>query len=258
MIREIKDIFAYRQLLFALFIRGFKARYKNSFLGIFWSLLNPLLNVLILAFIFRIIIKIDIENYPLYLLCTIFPWNFFNSALINSVVSIVEDHHFVKNAFFPTELIPLAVTIVNFINFLIDLSILLLVMFFLGKGISMLWLYIPFLVIIEFILTCGLAVILAGIYVIFRDLSFMVNLSLKLFFYFIPVIYSIEFVPLDLRFVYKLNPLAIVIDGFAKVLFYGITPDFHWLMVAFLESAIIFILSFSIFQRIKRFIPERL
>ncbi len=146
----------------------------------------------------------------------------------------------------------------NFINFLIDLSILLLVMFFLGKGISMLWLYIPFLVIIEFILTCGLAVILAGIYVIFRDLSFMVNLSLKLFFYFIPVIYSIEFVPLDLRFVYKLNPLAIVIDGFAKVLFYGITPDFHWLMVAFLESAIIFILSFSIFQRIKRFIPERL
>src|SRR3989338_2128064 len=113
MIREIKDIFKFKELILALLIRGFKAKYKNSFLGIFWSLFNPLLNVLIFTFIFTVIIKIGIKDYPFYLLCAIFPWNFFNSALINSVVSIVEDAQFVKNTFFPTEIIPLAVVLVN-------------------------------------------------------------------------------------------------------------------------------------------------
>ena len=136
MIQAIKDLIKYRELLLALLIRGFKAKYKNSFLGIFWSLLNPLLNVLIFAFIFTVIIKIDIKNYPLYLLCTIFPWNFFNSALINSVVSIVEDSHFVKNTSFPIEMLPLAVVIVNLVNFLIELSILIVILLlFVFKGI---------------------------------------------------------------------------------------------------------------------------
>jgi len=258
MIKAIKTIFEYRQLIFALMVRGFKEKYKNSFLGIFWSLLNPLLNVLIFAFIFTVIIKIGIKNYPLYLLCTIFPWNFFHTALTNSVVSILEDVYFVKNTSFPNEAIPLAVVIVNFINFLIDLLILFCILLLLGKSINALWLYVPFLLIIEFFLVLGLSVLSAGLYVIFRDLNFILNLILRLFFYFIPVIYTIEFVPRNLRFIYQLNPLAVIIDGFAKVLFYGVAPDLKWTIFAFLEVIVIFLISFKIFQRIKKIIPERL
>ncbi|OGX16116.1 MAG: hypothetical protein A2166_00030 [Omnitrophica WOR_2 bacterium RBG_13_41_10] len=258
MVQEIKNLFKFRELILALLIRGFKAKYKNSFLGIFWSLLNPLLNVLIFTFIFTVIIKINIKSYPLYLLCTIFPWNFFNSALINSIVSIVEDDHFVKNTFFPYEVIPLAVVITNFINFLIDLLILIPVLLLFGRGISIVWFYIPLLIFIGFILTCGLSILAAGIYVTFRDLNFILNFSLRLFFYFVPVIYTLDFIPQKLRSIYLCNPLAAVIDGFAKVLFYGRAPDLKWLGLATLESIIIFTLCFYAFQKIKKALPEQL
>lgn len=256
--RRIKTFFDYRHLFFALVIRDLKEKYKNSLLGIFWSLLNPLLNVLIFAFVFAVIIKIDIKDYPLYLLSTMFAWNFFNTSLINAVVSIVEDNHFVKNTPFPNEIIPLAVVAVNLINFIIDLVILFLVLFFLGKSFKPAYFYIPFLVLIEFILASGLAIFLSGLYVIFRDLNFILNLFLRLFFYFIPVVYTISFVPSGLRFFYLLNPLAVIIDGFARVLFYSCAPDFKLLAFAFLESVIIFILCLSAFQRLRNIIPERL
>lgn len=258
MISELKTIFQYRQLLFALTMKSFKSKYKNSLLGIFWSLLNPLLNVLIFTFIFSVIIKINIKDYPLYLLCTILPWNFFNSAVSNSVGSIVEDGHVVKNTFFPYEAIPIAITIAHLINFLIDLLILLPILILFGRGVSIIWLHIPFLVFIEFVLTCALSIFMAGLYVLFRDLNFILNLSLRLFFYFVPVVYTLELVPKNLHYFYLLNPLAVIVDSFAKIFFYRITPDFKWLILASLESIIIFILCFIIFQRIKKIIPERL
>ncbi len=255
---SLTRLIKFRGLILALIIRGFKEKYENSFLGIFWSLLNPLLNVLIFAFIFSVIIKINIKDYPLYLLSTMFAWNFFNTSLINSVVSIVEDNHFVKNTPFPNEIIPLAVVVVNLVNFFIDLLILFLVLFLLGKGFKAAYFYVPFLVLIEFILVCGLSILSSGIYVIFRDINFILNLFLRLFFYFLPVIYTIGFVPSSLRFFYLLNPLAVIIDSFARILFYGIAPDFKWLLFAFLESIIIFILCWGVFQRLRKIIPERL
>jgi len=258
MFKRFKDIFGYRELIFALLVRGFKAKYKNSFFGIFWSLLNPLINVAIFAFIFTVIIKIDIKNYPLYLLCAIFPWNFFNSSLINSVVSIYEDSHFVKNTSFPLEIIPLSVVAVNLINCLIDVMILILVLFLSGHGSVLFFLYAPVLLLIEFILISGVSILCAGSYVLFRDLNFILNLFLRLFFYFVPVIYSLELVPVDLRFWYLLNPVAVIIDSFVKISLYGIVPDSKLLFIAFIESVFIFILCMGLFGKIRRVIPERL
>lgn len=258
MIRAIKNLFRYRGLILALLVRGFKSKYKNSFLGIFWSLLNPLLNVLIFTFIFTVIIKIDIKNYPLYILCVIFSWNFFSSTLINSVLSIVEDEHLVRNIYFPIEVIPLSVVIVNLINFLIDLLILILALFFFGIGFKPAWFYLPLLILIELLLISGLSILVSSLYVIFRDINFILNVALKLFFYFVPVIYTLEFVPDGLRHIYLLNPLAVVVDGFAKVLYWGKAPDSGWLMLAALETSLIFILCFKFFHRVKRILPERL
>jgi lipopolysaccharide transport system permease protein len=258
MLKEIKNIFQYRELLFALIVRGIKSKYKNSFLGIFWSLLNPLLNVLIFAFIFSVVIKVDIKNYPLYVLCVIFAWNFFNSTLINSVVSIVEDEHLVKNVCFPIELIPLSVVIVNLVNFLVDLLILILILFAMGVGFKPAWIYLPALIAIELFLICGLSVIFSALYVIFRDINFILNVALRLFFYFVPVVYAVEFVPLSLRRLYLFNPLAVVVDGFAKILYLGRAPDTAWLLLAACESVLIFFFSFVFLRRIKKLLPERL
>lgn len=258
MIKALKDLFKFKGLLLSLIIRGFKAKYKNSTLGIFWSLLNPLFNVLIFAFVFTVIIKIGIKHYLLYLLCTIFPWNFFHSAIANSVVSIVEDAHFVKNTSFPSEMIPLAVTIVNLVNFLIELCILIPILFLFSNGFKLVWLYLPLLIAIEFLITSGISILSSGLYVMFRDLNFILNLILRLFFYFLPVIYTLDFVPVNLRVWYLLNPLAVIIDSFAKIFFYGIAPDSKWLSLATLESTLIFIVCYSLFQRIKKVIPERL
>ncbi|HAH20090.1 MAG TPA: hypothetical protein DCL49_04205 [Candidatus Omnitrophica bacterium] len=260
MLKQIKNIFHYRWLIYAFLVRGFKAKYKNSFLGIFWSLLNPLLNVLIFSFVFTVIFKIGIKDYSLYLLCAVFPWNFFNSALINSVVSIVEDSSFVKNVYFPLEIVPLAVTAVNFVNFLIELTILLIFLAFLGKwpGGAILWFYIPVLAFIEFILVSGLAVLASGLFVIFRDLNFILNFFLRLFFYFVPVVYTLELVPPRWNFIYRLNPLAVIIDGFTRVFFFNAPPDIFRMGLALAESGIIFIFCFWAFNKMRMAIPERL
>lgn len=259
MLSQFKNVFRFRWLMYAFLVRGFKAKYKNSFLGIFWSLLNPLFNVLIFSFIFKAILKIEIKDYPLYLLCAVFPWNLFNSALTNSVVSIVEDSSFVKNTHFPLEIIPLAVAAVNFVNFLIELAVLLAFLFFLGRlPDGVLWLYLPVLVFMEFILVSGLSVLSAGVFVLFRDFNFILNFFLRLFFYFVPVVYTLEFVPHKWHSLYLLNPLAVIIDGFTRVFFFNATPDISRMAMALLESGLIFIFCFWVFNRVRRYIPERL
>jgi len=259
MIIQAKNIFRYRTLLWALVVRGFKAKYKNSFLGILWSLLNPLLNVLIFSFVFTAILKVGIKDYPLYLLCVIFPWNFFNSALTNSVVSIVEDSSFVKNAHFPLETVPLAVSAVNFVNFLIEMAALLVFLAFLGRlPQGALWIYIPVIVFMEFILASALSVFFAGMFVLFRDLNFILNFSLRLFFYFVPVVYTMGLVPRQWHFAYLLNPLAVIIDGFARIFFFHTAPDPAALGLACFESGVIFIFCFWAFNKMRRYIPERL
>jgi lipopolysaccharide transport system permease protein len=247
----------YRWLFFALLVRGFKAKYKNSFLGIFWSLLNPLLNVAVFAVIFTFILKLPIKDYPLYLLCAIFPWNFFNAALTNSAVSIVEDAHFVKNTAFPAELIPLAVIAVNFVNLLIDCGILLIVLAVMGKA-GMLWFYLPLLALIELVLVSGMGVFCAGAFVLFRDVNFILNVFLRLFFYFVPVIYTMELVPAKLHSLYFFNPLALLIDQFTRVLFYHTAPDPGQLILALLESLAVAGICFYVFSRFRATIPERL
>jgi ABC-2 type transport system permease protein len=251
-------MFKYNELVFALLIRGFKAKYKNSFLGIFWSLLNPLINVAIFAFVFSVIIKIDIKQYPLYLLSTMFIWTFFSSSVSNSIVSIVENTHFVKNAAFSFEMIPLAVVLVNFVNLLIDLCILLVIFIIFGKGIGTEVLYLPILLAIALLLTGGVSLLSAGLFVLFRDLNFILQLFLKLFFYFVPVVYALEFVPEALRPFYNVNPLAVVIDGFARVFYYRSAPNAAALCLAAAESLLIFMACFYVFRRLRSIIPERL
>jgi ABC-type polysaccharide/polyol phosphate export permease len=155
-------------------------------------------------------------------------------------------------------MIPLAVVLVNLANFIIDLLFIAPVLILFGKGFGLSWLYLPVLIICEFLLVSGIAVAASGLYVIFRDLNFILNLFLRLFFYFVPVIYSLELVPRSWRFIYLLNPLAVLIDGFNRVLFYGLAPDMKWLGLASLESLGIFILGSWLFSKIKRSIPERL
>lgn len=258
MIREIGNLFKSRELFFALLVRGFKAKYKNSYLGIFWSLLNPLLNVAIFSFVFSVIIKIDIKQYPLYLFSTMFIWTFFSSSLSNSIVSIVEDTHFVKNAAFNFEVIPLSVVLVNFVNFLIDLCILTGVLLVLGKSIGIGILYVPVLLIIALLLTSGVSLLAAGMFVLFRDMNFILQLFLKLFFYFVPVVYSLELVPLNLRCLYLVNPLAVVVDGFARVFYYRSALDASILWIAGAESLLIFFVCIYVFGRLRSIIPERL
>lgn len=250
-------VLRHRELFRALLVRGFKAKYKNSFLGIFWSLLNPLLNVLVFAVIFTFILKLPVREYPLYLFCAILPWSFFNGALTNSAVAIVEDAHFVKNTVFPVGLIPLAVVAVNFVNFIVDCSLLLIVLAVMGRA-NIYWLYLPVIFIVGLVLVSGPGLLCAGAFVKFRDVNFILNFFLRLFFYFCPVVYTLEMVPSGLRVFYFANPLAVIIDQLTRILYQGAAPDAGLLLLAAGESAAVCVACFWLFNRMKPTIPERL
>jgi len=254
----IVDLIHNRQLLLAFLERGFKTKYKNSYLGIFWSLLNPLANVLIFTLVFTVFIKINIKEYPLFLLCTILPWTFFHAALTNGLVSIVEDAHFVKNAAFPTAVIPFAVVGVNLVNFLLELLMLMPVLIVWGNGISTAWIFLPLLIFLQTLLVAGLTLLAAALFVFLRDLNFIMHLGLRLFFYIVPAVYTIDFVPKHLRFFYFLNPLAVLIDGYSSILMHGHAPSLSWLSFTTVEIVLITYGCALLFKKMRFSIAERI
>ena len=229
--KRLLELFAYRELLANLVIRDLKLRYKNSALGFLWSLVNPLLMMLVFTVVFQFLRPDNrIHHFPVFALCAILPWNFFSSSLSRSVNSVVGNAHLLKKVYFPREVLPISVVTSGLVNFLLALLVLFGMLHIFGIGLTKWVLYLPLVILAQFFLALGWALVLSTLNVFYRDTSIIMGVLLQAWFFLTPVMYPIDLLPTShqvmgitlpvQRLMYILNPMASIIASY-RTLLYG-------------------------------------
>ncbi|MEN6372715.1 MAG: ABC transporter permease [Armatimonadota bacterium] len=235
MIKELSELYKYRDLLMQLVVRDLKVRYKNSVLGFFWSLINPLVQVATITLVVKYIMRVEIPNYSAYLLVAYLPWMFFQMSLMDASQAVLMHHDLLKKVYFPREVLPLSMVIANLVHFLLAIIVFFIYLLVIGTPIVATWLLLPVLILIEFLLITGLSFFISCLNVFYEDIKYIVSVLLNILFYLTPVIYLSEMIytklPAATRSIffslYQLVPLNTIVIAFRKLLLqpYSVPPQ---------------------------------
>ena len=187
-----KNLYHYRELLKTNIQKEIRGKYKGSFLGILWSFLNPLLMVLVYALVFPYIMRTNVENYLIFLIVAIIPWNFFTTCITTGCNCVWINGGIIKKVYFPREILPVSVILAGLINFLISCIIILVFVLFSGLGITPLILLFPVVLLIQCIILLGISFILSAGTVYIRDLEHIIGVILMAAFYATPIVYKLD------------------------------------------------------------------
>lgn len=202
-----KEIYQYRQMIFSLVKKDLRGRYKGSVLGFLWTFINPLMQLVVYTFVFTYIMKAGIEKYYLYLFVALIPWIFFSSAITGGSSSIVAQKDLIKKIYFPREVIPISYVTSCFVNMLLCFLIIFPVMVISGISLNPLALLcLPVVMVVEYFLALGMAMLSSAVTVYFRDLEHILGIVTMVWMYMTPIFYSIDMIPEKLRFVYHTQP----------------------------------------------------
>lgn len=252
-----KRLFDYRELLKTSVSKEIRGKYKNSFLGVLWSFLNPLLQIAVYALVFPLIMKTD-DNYVIFLVCGLIPWLFFSTAINKAAFTIIENGGIIKKVFFPREILPISVVTSECVNFVISTLIILGFILFTGYGFSKCILYYPLILLVQYVLTLGFAFILSAVTVYVRDLAHFIGVALQLLFYATPICYASGRIPADYQWIMKFNPMAYVINGYRAIFYDKTVPDLSGLGVLFIIGIILCIVGYMIFNKLQKGFAEQL
>lgn len=252
------NIYSYRELLKTSVQKDIRGKYKGAWLGIFWSLLNPLLLLTVYSIIFPYILKINIENYTMYLCVALLPWTSFTSTVTTGTFSVVTNGNILKKVYFPREIIPISVVLSGMINFIISSIVIFVFLMFCGIGISLYVLLFPFIIMLQSLITLAIVFITSSCMVYVRDLEHFVSLGLMVLFYGTPIVYTMDSIPASLKWILSLNPMTHVIEAYRDILYYQRFPDFSNLFMLFVITIICVIIGYTIFNKLQRNFAEEL
>ncbi len=235
---SLAELWRYRYLLQMFARRELKVRYKNSALGLVWSIIPPLLQVLVYMFLFKVALRIEYKNYAPYLLCGLIPWTFFSTALLDASQCLLANYGIIKKVYMPREVIPIATVLSNTVHLFISWTVFFVIFVvlapFIGKGIPLLpsLIWFPVITLMLFLLTVGFALLLSALNVFFEDVKFIVTTILNLIVFLLPILYPAD-VAADfgimrdypwLLTIYKLNPITAIIDAYRKTILEPLSP----------------------------------
>jgi lipopolysaccharide transport system permease protein len=249
MIKHIGQILKFRELLKNFVVRDLKLKYKNSILGYFWSLLDPLLTMLLFIVVFSVFMKIPVENYPAFLITGILPWNFLQMSLNGSLMSLVQSRQLIRKIYFPRQLLPYSVVITYFVNLLLSFIVLIPILVIYKIEITLYVLYLPLALVFITLLTLGLSLFLSSLFVFFYDTLYASNSVIRLWFYLSPIIYPISKVPEAFRNLYMLNPMAPILSLFRAGFLGTPPPPLFFILYAGLVSIFLFITGAFFFHK---------
>ena len=259
MIGTIRELYRYRVLIQVLVSREIKARYRGSMLGFLWSFLNPLLLMGVYALVFSVYMRIDMENYALFLFCGLLPWLWFSSAILEGSSSIIGGSTLIKKVLFPPAVLPIVVVLSNLVHFILGLPVLFVFLIVSGIGVHWWALYLPIVIILQLLFTSGLTLMLSSLSVHFRDITQILNSFITLWFFLCPIIYTIDSAKsalhdkgLDWLIIsFTLNPMAQLISAYQDILFHQRAPDWNSLGFVLLIGIIVLWSGSHIFNHIK-------
>jgi homopolymeric O-antigen transport system permease protein len=220
-----KELWGYRELILQLAWSDFKLRYKSSALGFFWSLLEPLLMLLVLYVVFTNLMRIQVEHYQLFLLLGIILWNFLDRGTSLSIWGIIGKPGLVQKVYFPRDILVISICITDLmmtaLEFIVFVAFMAVYRLLPGLTIA----YFPLLMVLELLLILGLSMALSALSVYFRDVQFIWRVILQIGFFATPIIYPITIFPENVRWIVMLNPMAQIITMSRECVLYRIAPE---------------------------------
>jgi ABC-2 type transport system permease protein len=244
-----QDIYRYRELIWALAIKELKIRYKRSVLGFLWALLNPALLMLVLTFVFSTVLRTNIPHYAIFLLSALLPWTFFSQCLSYAVEAVVGNGDLIKKVAVPKLVFPVAALVSNMINLLLSIIPLALIVLVMRHPFYWTWIYLPVPLLALSIFTLGASFLFATANVYYRDVAHIVQILLQVWFYVTPIIYTLDIFPARYRWVFKLNPLIYVLNGFRLAVYNGQLPRLQSILASFVCGFVCLIVGFGIFRK---------
>lgn len=256
-IKEFKELHQYRELLKTNVKKDIRGKYKGSFLGVLWSFVNPLLQVLVYAIVFPYIMRVKTDNYLIFLICGIIPWTWFTTSIMNGTNCIIINSNLIKKVYFPREILPISIVTSGMINFLISCVIILLFVLLGGAGISWHLVFLPLLVLIQYIVTLAFVFLLSAINVYVKDVEYIVAFLINMAFYATPILYSTEMFSGWFLWIFRLNPMAHLINAYRDIFYVHQIPQLGNLLILLLVGILILVIFYKIFNKLeKRFAEE--
>jgi ABC-type polysaccharide/polyol phosphate export permease len=242
-----------RDLLWHMTVRHLRQQYKQSVLGWAWAFVNPLTQMLILSFVFSQILRVSSEGepYPLFLFVGLVPWIFFSGALGSATDAVVGASSLVTKVYFPREILPTAAVVTKLVEFAFGMLILVAMMVYYDDSPGLAALWFPVIFSLQFLFTLGLSLPLAAMNLYFHDVRFLVGVALNLWFYLTPILYPVDIIPQQYRWIYEINPMAIFVHAYRRVLLHGDAPAPESMAVGLAVSAVMFIIGYYLFKKLE-------
>jgi ABC-type polysaccharide/polyol phosphate export permease len=233
--------------------KDFKIRYRNMSLGMLWSVLNPLVMMSVLTFVWTQLLKGGtIRDYAIGVLCGLVPFNFFSISWITGTNSLVDNSGLIKRVLVPREIVPVAAVLSNCMHLFVQIGLVLALVLAFGRGVNRYWLLLPLVWAFAIVFVCGLAMACAALNVYVRDMRYVVESATTVLFWLVPVVYPFTAIPDRFRPLYEFNPLAAQIMAMRNILVDTRAPAMSLMVNLAGVSVVMFLFGWILFQALKR------
>ena len=260
--QHFKELYEYREMIISLVRKDLRGRYKGSVLGFLWTFINPLLQLIVYTIVFSIIMNTSYEQYYLFLFVALVPWMFFSSSVTDGAASILKEKDMVKNINFPREVLPISTVTSGFVNMILTFIVVFVVVIISGRGLNPLALLcLPVVMIVEYILCLGIALIVSSLTVYLRDLQYILGIFVMALQYLTPVMYGVDMVERSsagkwLVMMFNLNPMTPIIKIYRQIIYYGEVPELGSLLIAVAVGVVFIVVGEILFKRLQKGFAE--
>ena len=251
----MRRLFSYRDLVATLVMRELTVRYRRSTIGFVWTMLQPLLTMIVLHVVFSTMFRFDVDNYPVYVLAGVLFWNFFSQSIVSSMNSLRGNASLLKKLPVPHAVFPVATVISGVINLVLALVPLFIVLVVTGHPLTPALLFLPVSILIAALFTLGAGLLLSPLAVFFYDVVELVGVLMMLGMYLTPVFYPMSIVPERFRWIVRFNPVRSILEVFRDPIYYGKVPPLSHLTVAASVAVLLFAIGYWSFRRSADRIP---
>jgi lipopolysaccharide transport system permease protein len=259
-VAQAVELVRYRSLVANLVAKDLKVRYKSSVLGFFWSLLNPLLMMLVFTFVFTQLLGETIPHFPVFVLIGLLAWNWTATSVSGGTTALMDNAPLISKVYFPRMLLPISVVASNMANYLLSFPVLFFFMALYRMEFTPWLLYLPVIILVQATFLTGLVLILSAIHIYFRDTTVLVGVGLTAWFFLTPIFYRVEDVVDEtlVAWMYWLNPMASIVAELHTILYYGGVPDPLFMARTFATALVMLVVGFFLFARVSRHLGEHL
>ena len=257
--KTLRELYEYRTMIGSMIRRDLRGRYKASALGFAWTFLNPLLQLAVYTLVFSTIMRAGIKDYYLFLFVALIPWIFFSTSVSAGASCVMAQKDIVKKIYFPREVLPISHVTCQLVNMLLSMVVVLAVLLLSGKGISFkAMLYLPPVIVAEYLLALSITMIVSAVTVYLRDLEHVLVIITMAWQFLTPVMYSIDMVPEQIQTIFHLNPMTPIIIAYRDILYYQKAPELGTLTQGVIFSIILLVAGWNVFGHLKKHFAEEM